>query len=69
MPGLIDVLPDDVHNQTLIGNVHPGDWTNPEPAGRYNLCGLDAMFDEVSRWLQQRGVHFTRIHREVFFHA
>ncbi len=33
----------------------------------YYLCGLDAMIDEVSQSLQQRGVHFTRIHREVFF--
>jgi len=39
-----------------------------EPANYY-LCGLDAMIDEVSRWLQGRGVHFTRIHREVFFNA
>jgi ferredoxin-NADP reductase len=35
----------------------------------YYLCGLDAMIDEASQWLQQRGVHFTRIHREVFFNA
>ncbi len=35
----------------------------------YYLCGLAAMIDEVSRWLQQRGMHFTRIHREVFFNA
>jgi pyruvate/2-oxoglutarate dehydrogenase complex dihydrolipoamide dehydrogenase (E3) component len=31
------VLPDDVYNQTLIANVHPTDWQNPEPASRYNL--------------------------------
>lgn len=35
----------------------------------YYLCGLDAMADEVSLWLERQGVHFTRIHREVFFHA
>lgn len=35
----------------------------------YYLCGLDAMIDEVSQWLQRRGVHFARIHREVFFNA
>jgi ferredoxin--NADP+ reductase len=35
----------------------------------YYLCGLDAMIDEVSQWLQQHGVHFTHIHREVFFNA
>lgn len=35
----------------------------------YYLCGLDAMIDEISEWLEQRGVHFTHIHREVFFNA
>ncbi len=35
----------------------------------YYLCGLDAMIDDVSRWLEDRGVHFSRIHREVFFNA
>jgi hypothetical protein len=42
MTGAVQVLPDDVHNQTLIGNVHPGDWTNPEPTGRYNLVVIGA---------------------------
>jgi pyruvate/2-oxoglutarate dehydrogenase complex dihydrolipoamide dehydrogenase (E3) component len=36
------VLPDDLHNQTLVGNVHPADWTNPEPAPRYNLVVVGA---------------------------
>lgn len=40
-----------------------------EEHANYYLCGLDAMVDEVSQWLQERGVHFTRIHREVFFNA
>jgi len=40
-----------------------------EAHANYYLCGLDAMVDEVSQWLQERGVHFTRIHREVFFNA
>lgn len=31
------VLPDDVYNQTLRQHVHPDDWANPEPKGRYNL--------------------------------
>jgi ferredoxin-NADP reductase len=35
----------------------------------YYLCGLDAMVNEVSQWLERHGVHFTRIHREVFFNA
>jgi pyruvate/2-oxoglutarate dehydrogenase complex dihydrolipoamide dehydrogenase (E3) component len=31
------VSPLDGHNRKLLSNVHPADWTNPEPAGRYNL--------------------------------
>ena len=31
------VLPADEHNTALINHVHPADWTNPTPAGRYNL--------------------------------
>jgi pyruvate/2-oxoglutarate dehydrogenase complex dihydrolipoamide dehydrogenase (E3) component len=37
MPDRIEVPPWDSHNQRLVGNVHPPDWTNPEPRGRYNL--------------------------------
>lgn len=29
--------PWDEHNQRLIGQVHPADWTNPTPADAYNL--------------------------------
>src|SRR5712692_7485487 len=36
------VLPDDIYNHTLVGNVHPPDWENPEPTGRYNLVVLGA---------------------------
>ena len=36
------VLPDDPYNRTLVGNVHPADWTNPEPAPRYNLVVIGA---------------------------
>jgi len=36
------VLPDDPYNRTLAGNVHPADWTNPEPAPRYNLIVIGA---------------------------
>jgi len=31
------VLPADEDNQRLVDHVHPADWTNPEPAGRYGL--------------------------------
>lgn len=31
------VLPFDEHNRALIANVHPADWTNPRPSGRYNM--------------------------------
>jgi pyruvate/2-oxoglutarate dehydrogenase complex dihydrolipoamide dehydrogenase (E3) component len=42
MPQIPDVLPQDVHNQALISNVHPPDWQNPEPAPRYNLVVIGA---------------------------
>src|SRR5262249_13827996 len=31
------VLPNDEHNRILEENVHPSNWMNPEPAGRYNI--------------------------------
>ena len=36
------VLPDDVYNRQLVGRVHPPDWANPEPSGRYNLVVIGA---------------------------
>jgi len=30
------------HDQALVRNVHPSDWVNPEPAGRYNLVVIGA---------------------------
>ena len=35
----------------------------------YYLCGLDTMIDEVTAWLESRGVPISRIHRECFFNA
>jgi ferredoxin-NADP reductase len=35
----------------------------------YYLCGLDTMIDEVTAWLETKGVPITRIHRECFFNA
>lgn len=35
----------------------------------FYLCGLDAMIDKVSEWLEDKGIDFTQIHREVFFYA
>jgi pyruvate/2-oxoglutarate dehydrogenase complex dihydrolipoamide dehydrogenase (E3) component len=32
----------DPHDERLLQNVHPPDWVNPEPAGRYNLVVLGA---------------------------
>lgn len=37
MSDLIQLQPFDQHNQTLQANVHPPDWVNPQPTGRYNL--------------------------------
>ncbi len=36
------VLPDDEYNQRLVANVHPFDWVNPEPTGRYNIVVIGA---------------------------
>jgi ferredoxin-NADP reductase len=35
----------------------------------YYVCGLDAMIDDVTTWLEARGVDLMRIHRECFFNA
>ena len=37
---LVQLLPQDEHNQHLEANVHPPDWTNPKPSGRYHLVVL-----------------------------
>ncbi|MEE9608875.1 MAG: mercuric reductase [Myxococcota bacterium] len=37
-----EVFPHDEHNAELISNVHPADWKNPEPSGRYNLVVIGA---------------------------
>jgi pyruvate/2-oxoglutarate dehydrogenase complex dihydrolipoamide dehydrogenase (E3) component len=36
------VLPRDEYNTTLVNNVHPSGWKNPEPASRYNLVVIGA---------------------------
>lgn len=36
------ILPLDRHNAALIENVHPANWVNPTPAGRYNLVVIGA---------------------------
>jgi pyruvate/2-oxoglutarate dehydrogenase complex dihydrolipoamide dehydrogenase (E3) component len=36
------VLPDDAHDRVLLERVHPPAWTNPTPAGRYNLVVVGA---------------------------
>lgn len=40
--GEVEVLPRDEHNAQLVGNVHPPDWANPDPAPRYNLVVIGA---------------------------
>ena len=39
---LSQLLPNDQHNQKLLANVHPQDWKNPTPQGRYNLVVIGA---------------------------
>lgn len=36
------ILPNDEYNQQLIANVHPPNWVNPEPTGRYNIVVIGA---------------------------
>jgi pyruvate/2-oxoglutarate dehydrogenase complex dihydrolipoamide dehydrogenase (E3) component len=36
------ILPEDENNKTLVKNVHPSDWKNPDPASRYNLLVIGA---------------------------
>ena len=42
MTTLTGMMPDDIHNQTVMANVHPPDWVHPEPRGRYNLVVIGA---------------------------
>jgi pyruvate/2-oxoglutarate dehydrogenase complex dihydrolipoamide dehydrogenase (E3) component len=39
---LVDMEPHDEHNRRLIDNVHPSDWTNPEPEDDYHLVAIGA---------------------------
>ncbi len=36
------LAPWDEHNQSLAANVHPSDWVNPKPTGKYNLVVIGA---------------------------
>jgi pyruvate/2-oxoglutarate dehydrogenase complex dihydrolipoamide dehydrogenase (E3) component len=36
------VTPDDTYNRRLIENLHPPNWVNPSPSGRYNLVVIGA---------------------------
>jgi dihydrolipoamide dehydrogenase len=42
MNEMVSVHPMDDHNRELVSNVHPPDWVNPAPAGRYNLVVIGA---------------------------
>jgi len=35
--GRLVLLPDDAPNRELVAHVHPSNWRNPTPRGRYNL--------------------------------
>ncbi len=39
---VVRVEPPDEHNQQLVDNLHPHNWKNPEPAGRYHLVVIGA---------------------------
>ena len=38
----VALLPDDAFNRELAANVHPSEWRNPTPDGRYNLVVVGA---------------------------
>ncbi len=38
----VSLLPDDAFNRQLAANVHPPEWENPTPDGRYNLVVIGA---------------------------
>ncbi|HLJ10556.1 MAG TPA: mercuric reductase [Planctomycetaceae bacterium] len=38
----IRIAPDDEFNRQLVARVHPADWKNPTPVGRYNLVVIGA---------------------------
>lgn len=42
MTAPIQLTPDDEFNQGLVRQVHPPDWINPVPSGRYNLVVIGA---------------------------
>lgn len=42
MSPIVSLQPYDVHNQKLESFVHPPDWVNPTPSGRYNLVVIGA---------------------------
>jgi pyruvate/2-oxoglutarate dehydrogenase complex dihydrolipoamide dehydrogenase (E3) component len=42
MSSLIQLQPHDEHNRRLESHVHPPDWVNPSPSGRYNLVVIGA---------------------------
>jgi len=42
MTAQIEMQPADAHNEQLVANVHPVDWKNPIPQGRYNLVVIGA---------------------------
>jgi ferredoxin-NADP reductase len=39
------------------------------PDTHFYCCGLESMVNEVSEWLQDKGIELMNIHREVFFHG
>ena len=42
MRNIPQLSPQDEYNRVLGANTHPADWTNPTPAGRYNLVVIGA---------------------------
>jgi len=42
MTDMQGLVPGDAHDAQLLAHVHPADWKNPQPTGRYNLVVIGA---------------------------
>ncbi|MFT5121742.1 MAG: ferredoxin--NADP+ reductase [Kiritimatiellia bacterium] len=55
------------HHHGRVTDLLPGIALLPQT--QFYLCGLDAMIDDATVWLEGQGVELSRIHRECFFNA
>jgi len=62
-------------SREIIPKIHQGRVTDLLPHIElhsdlhFYLCGLDSMIEQVSQWLQDKGIHSDNIHHEIFFYS